>query len=163
MFTMLHSNAMKTLAEHWEQALRPVIIQRALLCSKFWESSSLAITKHLVIPCNMNSMKEVVLWQCHNQGSCLGVSRRTKIVKQRFYWPGYYSDIKNWVCEFQQCQQHSTPWYNYRHPPFWEHILGHHGVHFLQALREEGTFLLLLITSGSGLKLFLSGQQTWIW
>ena len=46
----------------------------------------------------------------------MGIRKTTESIKQRFYWPGYESDIEMYVKECQQCQQHN-PWQSHQHAP----------------------------------------------
>ena len=86
--------------------LRRAFVQDGLLCHKFRESSSTLATTQLVIP---RDVKDVVLRQLLNQAGHLGIHRTVELVKERFYWPGYESDIENWVRKCQQCQQLNPP------------------------------------------------------
>ena len=54
-------------------------------------------------------MEKIVLQQLHDHAGHLGVRRTTENVKERFYWPGYESDIEKWVHECHQCQKHKPP------------------------------------------------------
>ena len=86
--------------------LRRVFLQDGILCQKFRESSSAAANIQLVIPDNM---KNIVLQQLHDYAGHLGVRGTTENVKERFYWPGYESDIEKWVRECQLCQKCKPP------------------------------------------------------
>ena len=88
--------------------LRRAFVQDGLLhvCHKFWESSSTSAKTLLVTP---RDIKDVVLRQLHDQAGYLGKHRTVELVKERLYWPGYESDIENWVSECQQCQQGNPP------------------------------------------------------
>ena len=96
----------KPLPSNSAPGLRQAFVQDGLLCRKFRESSSTSATTQLVIP---RDVKDVVLWQLHDQAGHLGIHRTVELVKERFYWPGYESDIENWVHECQQCQQRNPP------------------------------------------------------
>ena len=50
-------------------------------------------------------MKDLVLLQLHDQAGHLDIHRTVELVKERFYWPGYESDLENWVHKGQLCQQ----------------------------------------------------------
>ena len=54
-------------------------------------------------------MKTIVLQQLHDHAGHLGAHRTTENVKERFYWPGYESDIEKWVRECQLCQKRKPP------------------------------------------------------
>ena len=46
----------------------------------------------------------------------MGIRKPTENVKQRFYWPGYESDIEMYIKECRQCQQRN-PQQSHQHAP----------------------------------------------
>ena len=62
----------------------------------------------LVVP---ETMKEEVLWDLHEgvMGGHLGEGKTLEKVKERFYWPGYHNDVKNWVNTCSDCAARKTP------------------------------------------------------
>ena len=62
----------------------------------------------LVVP---RSHVKIILQQLHNDSGHLSVHtcRTTEKVKERFYWPGYETDVERWVRECQQCQKRNYP------------------------------------------------------
>ncbi|XP_053285372.1 uncharacterized protein LOC128446371 [Pleuronectes platessa] len=49
-------------------------------------------------------LKQETLNQLHQEHGHQGIERTTELVRQRCYWPGMSSDIKNWVQECERCQ-----------------------------------------------------------
>ena len=56
-------------------------------------------------------MKEEVLRDLHEgvMGGHLGEDKTLEKVKERFYWPGYHNDVKNWVNTCSDCAARKTP------------------------------------------------------
>ena len=42
-------------------------------------------------------------------GGHLGEGKTLEKVKERFYWPGYHNDVKNWVNTCSDCAARKTP------------------------------------------------------
>jgi hypothetical protein len=76
--------------------LRKTFLQDGLLCCKLRTSSQDSVHTQLVVPC---SHIMIILQQLHNDSGHLAVHRTTEKVKERFYWPGYETDIECWVRE----------------------------------------------------------------
>ena len=63
----------------------------------------IAVPKSLIKP---------VLQECHDSllsGGHLGIARTVDKVRVKFYWPGMYSDIANWVKSCVPCNQRKPP------------------------------------------------------
>ena len=45
----------------------------------------------------LDTLKEEVLQQLHNESGYLGVHKTLAKTKERFYWPGYETDVSNWA------------------------------------------------------------------
>ena len=82
--------------------LRHVFLQHGILCRPYQPSSSSTRHTQIVIP---NTLIHSVLQQLHNQGGHLGVQKTLGKVKERYYWPGYESDVTSWIRECRHCQQ----------------------------------------------------------
>ena len=39
----------------------------------------------------------------------MGVRRTMEKVRQRFYWPGYETEVEHWVCDCELCQKRNQP------------------------------------------------------
>ena len=70
--------------------LKNVFLRDGLLCCKFQQSSSSGNQIQVILP---TSLKTTVLQQLHDNSGHFGIRKTTENVKQRFYWPGYESDI----------------------------------------------------------------------
>lgn len=55
----------------------------------------------LILPA---ALKQETLNQLHQEHGHQGIERTTELVRQRCYWPGMFSDIKQWVLECERCQ-----------------------------------------------------------
>ena len=82
--------------------LKNVFLSDGLLCRNFRQSSSSRAHIQFILP---TSLRRAVLQQLHDHSGHLGIHKTMENVKQRFYWPGYESDIGMWIKECQQCQQ----------------------------------------------------------
>jgi len=56
--------------------------------------------EQLVIP---RGYKDEVLKGLHDQVGNPGVERTTRLLKERFYWPGVSTDVENWVKSCDRC------------------------------------------------------------
>jgi len=86
--------------------LRHTFLRDGFLCRTYRDSSSSAGHVQIVVP---HSFQHSILQQLHNQSGHLGVHKTLEKVKERYYWPGYESDISTWIRECQQCQQRKPP------------------------------------------------------
>lgn len=64
------------------------------------QSAEGAQTFQLVLP---DTMKETVCRMLHNDMGHLGQDRTIALCADRFYWPGYTTDIAKWIGECRQC------------------------------------------------------------
>ena len=83
-----------------------VFLQHGILCRPYQPSSSSTRHTQIVIP---STLIHSVLQQLHNQGGHLGVQKTLGKVKERYYWPGYESDVTSWIRECRHCQQRKPP------------------------------------------------------
>ena len=86
--------------------LKHAVLEDGVLCRRFCPSSSAQGHLQLVIP---DTLKKSVLQQLHNQSGHLGVHKTLVKIKERFYWPGYETDVTNWVHECSECQKRNQP------------------------------------------------------
>ena len=77
-----------------------------VLCRHYTPSASRIPHTQIVVPA---SLRSEVLHHLHNRAGHLGVKRTTDSVKARFYWPGYDTDISQWVLSCQECQRQNSP------------------------------------------------------
>ncbi|KAL7870652.1 hypothetical protein SRHO_G00081490 [Serrasalmus rhombeus] len=49
-------------------------------------------------------LKQEVLKHLHQEHGHQGIERTTELVRQRCYWPGMFTDIKQWCQECERCQ-----------------------------------------------------------
>ena len=93
--------------------LKNVFLHDGLLCRNFRQSSSSSNQIQFILP---TSLKRTVLQQLHDHSGHLGIHKTMENIKQRFYWPGYESDIEMWIRECRQCQQRN-PQQSHQHAP----------------------------------------------
>lgn len=73
-------------------------IERGIL---FWEiEENEEKTKQLVIPA---CYKSDILKGLHSEKGHPGIERRTKLIRERFFWPGMTSDIEEYVKKCDRC------------------------------------------------------------
>ena len=101
-----------TLPSNITPGLRNVFLRDGLLCRKFRQSSS-GDQIQVILP---TSLRTTVLQQLHDNSGHLGIRKTTESIKQRFYWPGYESNIEIYVKECPQCQQRN-PRQSHQHAP----------------------------------------------
>ena len=86
--------------------LKRTFLEEGLLCRMFRSSSSSPGHLQVVIP---DAFKHTVLQQLHNHSGHLGSRKTLEKIKERYYWPGYETDVAVWVRECKQCQQRNPP------------------------------------------------------
>ena len=97
------SRETRRLFQLWDQLqLRDNILHR-----QYEKTDKSSIVLQLLVP---NSKKEEVLHEMHEGtlGGHLGEEKTLEQVKERYYWPGYYSDVSNWCRTCSACAQ-KTP------------------------------------------------------
>ena len=93
----LHTNRLFAL---WDQP----ILKDNVLYRHFVTTDGSNDHLQLVVP---KSLQENVLKQTHDHGH-LGQEKTLSRVKQKFYWPGHFNDIKNWCNTCTTCATHKT-------------------------------------------------------
>uniref|UniRef100_A0A667X7X5 Gypsy retrotransposon integrase-like protein 1 n=1 Tax=Myripristis murdjan TaxID=586833 RepID=A0A667X7X5_9TELE len=113
---------LKDILAHWRRQLQPTPVEKRQLPSlarallKQWdrlvEKEGVLYRRvyrpdggeeilQLVLP---SALKQDTLTQLHQEHGHQGVERTTELVRQRCYWPGMTSDIKQWVQSCERCQ-----------------------------------------------------------
>ena len=86
------------LVQLWDQ----LFVKDGILWRFFENLDGLDGVNQLVVP---DSLKNEVLYGVHESigGGHLGVEKTVVKLKERFYWPGHYSDVQNWCAT---CSSH---------------------------------------------------------
>ena len=97
----------------WDQ----LEFERGRLVRKPPLNTDAALKIQVVLP---KVMVPEVLKMLHNSatGGHLGVQKLQAKVKDRFYWPGWFEDVKKWCRECTECASRKSSAPNIRYPPF---------------------------------------------
>ena len=85
--------------------LKKCFLLDGVLCRKYVEYGAAPQTQ-IVTP---NSLWETVLKHLHDNSGHHGFRKTLAKVKERFYWPGYESEVERYVRECGQCQKRNHP------------------------------------------------------
>ena len=98
------SPSARRLSQIWDQ----LVIHEDLLYRRYASPANGDILLQLVVP---KSQRADVLRDLHEGvlGGHLGQDKTLGKVKERFYWPGYHNDVKDWVNTCQACTARKTP------------------------------------------------------
>ena len=92
-----HTNRLFAL---WDQ----LVLIEEVLYRHFVSADGTEDHPQLVVP---KSLQENILRQIHDDGH-LGQEKTLSRIKQKFYWPGHFNDIKNWCNTCVTCAAHKT-------------------------------------------------------
>ena len=81
-------------------------LHNGVLCRQYKKCSSQEEFTQFVVP---TSLREVACRQVHDCSGHLGINKTMERLKERFYWPGYESDIKDWLQGCELCQRRNPP------------------------------------------------------
>ena len=92
------------LLQQWDQLL----IQDGLLWHIFAQPQERSSWKQLVVP---QKFRTDILKHLHEgvTGGHLGQDKTLHKLKERFYWPGYYNDIRDWCQTCGTCAKRKSP------------------------------------------------------
>jgi hypothetical protein len=79
------------------------VVYQDLLCRQYACSDYETVTLQLIVPA---CMREEIL---KGSGRSLGGDKTFDRVKERFYWPGYHYDVREWVQKCGWCAMRKTP------------------------------------------------------
>ena len=98
------SQSSRRLLQLWGQ----LWVSDGVLCCKFESPDGSAYTMQVVVP---EVLKDEVLTQLHEGavGGHLGIDKTLARVKKRFYWPGYFNDVRDWCSSCGVCATRKTP------------------------------------------------------
>ena len=93
----------RKLVQIWDQ----LVIKDELLWRLFENRDGTECIRQLVVP---SSLKTEVLHDVHEGvlGGHLGIDKSLGKLKERFYWPGHYNDVKQWCATCVNCATRKT-------------------------------------------------------
>ena len=98
------SRATRRLLQIWDQ----LVVQNGVLCRKFADTDGIGVTLQVLIP---HALREEVLSNMHESplAGHLGVDKTLARLRERFYWPGYHDDVKDWCNRCASCAARKNP------------------------------------------------------
>ena len=93
----------RRMAQLWDQ----LFIKDGVLYCNFQVLDSSSSIMQLIVP---DTLKEKVMYGVHEGigGGHLGVEKSVAKLKEQFYWPGHYTDIRNWCANCSNCIARKT-------------------------------------------------------
>ncbi len=98
------SRATRRLLQIWDQLL----VSEGVLCRHFESPDGKGAVIQLLIP---QKLRKEVLTDLHEGplGGHLGVDKTLARLQERFYWPGYHDDVRNWCSTCAACAARKNP------------------------------------------------------
>ena len=98
------SRATRRLLQIWDQ----LTVCDGVLCRRFEATDGRSYVIQLLVP---RSLREEVLTDLHEGvlGGHLGVDKTLARVQERFYWPGYHDDVRDWCSRCASCAARKNP------------------------------------------------------
>ena len=98
------SRATKRLLQIWDQ----LVVHNGVLCRRFADADGVGDTLQVLVP---HSLREEVLTYMHDSSLAghLGVDKTLARLRERFYWPGYHDDVKDWCNRCASCATRKNP------------------------------------------------------
>ena len=105
------SRSSRRLLQIWDQ----LMVCDRVLCRRFETSDGSHSIAQLVVP---KALREEVLSDLHEGtvGGHLGVDKILARLKERFYWPGHYTDVRDWCQNCGTCASRKSPAPRYKAP-----------------------------------------------
>ena len=91
------SRPAQNLLQHWDRILE----KDGILYRRVWRPDGGEEAFQLLLPA---ALRDQTLEQLHQEHGHQGIERTTELVRQRCFWPGMVSDIKQWVQQCERCQ-----------------------------------------------------------
>ena len=136
------------LARQMYNQLSSLYIQDGILCRKFEPTNGrLAYLQQIVPP----SLVTEIITSLHNSLTAghLGAHKTLEKIRQRYYWPGFKTDVKHHILRCDKCQKRSGPPQKHR---LWlvdwkiSYPFHHIGLNFLGPLPTSNGCLYILLT-----------------
>ena len=98
------SKSVRRLLQLWDQ----LVVHQGILCRRLKPIGNFPERPQTVIP---EALQEDVLCNLHKgtMGGHLGTDKTLGRLKERFYWPGYYNDVREWCHNCATCAQRKSP------------------------------------------------------
>lgn len=92
------SQSSRRLLQIWEQ----LMISDGVLCRRFESPDGSSSVTQIIIPA---ALREEILTDLHEGtlGGHLGVDKTLAHLKERYYWPGHYNDVRDWCQNCGTC------------------------------------------------------------
>ena len=94
------SSKVKQLLIKWDQ----LKVVDGVLCRTILDNGTQ--TTQIVLP---KSLQTLVLSHLHDKNGHQGIDRTMSLIKQRFYWTGYYNDVQNYCSSCERCKISKAP------------------------------------------------------
>ena len=107
------SKAMSRAARRLHQLYDQLTIHNGVLYRQYLIPEVSKVIMQQLIPL---SLRPQILQELHEgvTGGHLGTDKTLAKLKERFYWPGHYNDVKNWCRNCHSCAQRKSPSPKYR-------------------------------------------------
>ena len=98
------SRSSRRLLQLWEQ----LVASAGVLCRRFESADGSTSILQIVVP---TALREVVLSQLHEGaiGGHFGVDKTLARLRERFYWPGQFNDVRDWCGNCSTCAARKAP------------------------------------------------------
>lgn len=109
-----HSERMKVgatgglLLKEW----RRLVVKKGILYRSIKDCHK-GVVEQLILP---EKLRETIKIALHNDSGHLGFERTLQMIRQRFYWPRMFQEIKAWCEQCERCCLRKTPTANVRAP-----------------------------------------------
>ncbi|KAL0202364.1 hypothetical protein M9458_000382, partial [Cirrhinus mrigala] len=109
-----HSERMKVgatgslLLKEW----RRLVIKKGILYRRVRDCHK-GVVEQLILP---ERLRETVNTALHNESGHLGFERTLQMIRERFYWPRMFQEVKAWCEQCERCCLRKTPTVNVRAP-----------------------------------------------
>ena len=98
------SRASRRLLQLWDQ----LVVKEGILCRRFESPDGSSAALQIVVP---PTLREEVLTDLHEGalGGHLGSDKTLCRLRERFYWPGYHNDVRDWCSTCGVCASRKDP------------------------------------------------------
>ena len=98
------SRSTRRLLQLWQQ----LTVHRGILCRKFQSPDGLSSALQIVVP---TALRKEILSDLHEGvvGGHLGIDKTLARLKERYYWPGHFTDVRDWCANCGTCAARKSP------------------------------------------------------
>lgn len=91
-----------------QQIYKQLVLIDGLLYRAYLVNESSVLRHQLVIP---KALREIILAELHSGsvGGHLGREKMLLLLKERYYWPGHYLDVTDWIAKCEPCTTRKSP------------------------------------------------------